>query len=253
MASHLPHWVWRLAARTTVLFGLGCAVVIWGLLGPAATVACASIPVALVAAAGGRSVSGSVRLGWTVALILVASGGLVAAFGWAGVLLIAIVTSTSPLARIVLQTGTAMAILQQGLPWQEGAVCLEQVERVTADPDSVLGSSPPPLVLLAGLPAGETVGGLDDQALCEAWRRSYVCLEACSTDASRHEVVARRQLYLDELIRRHPVEARRWLDAGARAAGNPLPFLERPIEELPPRHRRSGEMDPGVERSDGAA
>ena len=252
MARQLPHQVWRLAAGATVILGLGCSVVVWGLLGPVATVICASIPVAVVAAAGGRTVSGSVRLGCTVALVLVASGGLVAACGWAGVLLLAIVTWTSPLARIVLKMGPVLAALRQGVPWEE-AMRIEQQEPAGSSRDPVRGSGPPSLVLLAGMPTDEGVARLDDHALCEAWRRSYVRLEACSTNAARSEVVRRRQVYLDELIRRHPVEARRWLEAGARAAGNPLPFLERPLRDR--RHSQGRGLDegPGVERSDGAA
>jgi hypothetical protein len=253
MARHLPHPVWRVAARITVLFGLGCAIGVWGLLGPVATVVVTCIPVAFVTAAGGRKVSGSVRLGWNVALVLVASGGLVAACGWAGVLLLAIVTSTSPLARIALKSGPVLVALRRGVPWEE-AVRIDHQEPAASHPEPVRGSAPPPLLLLAGMPAADGVASLDDHALCEAWRRSYVCLEACSTTAARHEVVRRRQLYLDELIRRHPAEARRWLEAGARAAGNPLPFLERPTRDR--RLSQGGgleEMGPGVERSDGAA
>jgi hypothetical protein len=253
MASRPAHQPWRLAAGTTVILGLGCAVFVWGLLGVVATVVCTSIPVALVAAAGGRDMSGSVRLGWNVSVVLMASAGLVAACGWAGVLLLVIVTSTSPLARIALKSGPVLVAMRRGVPWEE-AVRIDQQEPAESHPERVRGNAPPPLLLLAGMPAADGVASLDDHALCEAWRRSYVCLEACSTTAARHEVVRRRQLYLDELIRRHPAEARRWLDAGARAAGNPLPFLERPIRDQ--RLSQGGgldEMRPGVERSDGAA
>jgi hypothetical protein len=253
MSRQLPHRVWRLAAGATVLLGLGCALMVWGLLGPVATVGVAWIPVALVAAAWGRSVSGSVRLGSTVALVLVASGGLVAAFGWAGVLLLAILLWTSPLARIALKSGQGLTALRREVRWEE-AGRIDQREPAESHPEPVRGSGPPSLVLLAGMPTADGVASLDDHALCEAWRRSYVCLEGCSTNAARHEVVRRRQLYLDELIRRHPAESRRWLEAGARAAGNPLPFLQRPIPDQ--RLSRGGgldEMGPGVERSDGAA
>jgi hypothetical protein len=241
------------AARITVLLGLGCALGVWGLLGPLATVVFTCIPAALVAAAGGRSVRGCVRLGWTVALVVVACGGLVAVCGWAGVLLLAIVTWTSPLARIALKSGPVLAALRQGVPWEEAARIGQQAP-AESHPEPVRGNGPPSLVLLAGMPTADGVASLDDHALCEAWRRSYVCLEACATSAARHEVVRRRQLYLDELIRRHPAEARRWLGAGARAAGNPLPFLERPIRDR--RLSQGGGLDdmgPGVERSDGAA
>src|SRR4051794_19303770 len=73
--------------------------------------------------------------------------------------------------------------------------------------------------------------GLDDPALCNAWRSSYVCLQASRDADAWLEVVRLRQLYLDELARRHPVEVRHWLAAGARAGSNPLPYISRPQGE----------------------
>ena len=78
------------------------------------------------------------------------------------------------------------------------------------------------------MPNADGVPALDDGALCQAWRRSYVRLEASRAAEARLEVVRLRQVYLDELVRRHPAEVRQWLGSGARAAGNPLPFIRRP-------------------------
>jgi hypothetical protein len=91
----------------------------------------------------------------------------------------------------------------------------------------------------AGLPPAEELEALDDPALCQAWRRSFVQLQACRSVRRRSEVVALRQLYLDEMARRHPIQLRRWLQSGARAAGNPLPFLRRRTTET---DRRSADL-----------
>jgi hypothetical protein len=79
------------------------------------------------------------------------------------------------------------------------------------------------------LPTDDSVTTLDDEALCRAWRRSYLQLDASGIGSRRLAVVRLRELYLDELSRRHPAEVRQWLASGARAAGNPLPFLRRPV------------------------
>jgi hypothetical protein len=84
------------------------------------------------------------------------------------------------------------------------------------------------MLSVADLPDADGLPGLDDGAICVAWRRSYLHLEVAPPAGRRLEVVRLRQLYLDELSRRHPAQVRRWLASGARAAGNPLPFLERP-------------------------
>jgi hypothetical protein len=72
----------------------------------------------------------------------------------------------------------------------------------------------------------EDLSGLDDWALCLAWRRSFGRLEAASTAAERLMVVEQRQGYLDELHRRAPDGVAAWLASGARAAGNPLPYVD---------------------------
>jgi hypothetical protein len=98
-------------------------------------------------------------------------------------------------------------------------------------PRDATGGSVTTVVALAGMPGAEGVPALDDGALCQAWRRSYVRLEASRAADARLEVVRLRQVYLDELVRRHPAEVRHWLESGARAAGNPLPFIRRPCRD----------------------
>jgi hypothetical protein len=67
--------------------------------------------------------------------------------------------------------------------------------------------------------------GLSDEALCHAWRRSFVMLERAASVVSRTRVVAHRQLLLEELEHRHPEELQAWFDAGGRAASGPERFL----------------------------
>jgi MFS family permease len=67
---------------------------------------------------------------------------------------------------------------------------------------------------------------LDDDALCWAWRRSYVVLQRSSSESTRLHVVEVRQAYLDELERRNAMGLTAWLASGARAAGNPSRFIQ---------------------------
>lgn len=67
---------------------------------------------------------------------------------------------------------------------------------------------------------------LDDDALCWAWRRSYVVLQRSRSEATRLHVVEVRQTYLDELERRNAMGLAAWLASGARAAGNPSRFIQ---------------------------
>lgn len=72
---------------------------------------------------------------------------------------------------------------------------------------------------------GPEPNGLIDLELCLAWRRSFVTLRHASDARDRLGVVELRQRYLDELEQRHPFCFRRWLDSGARAAGDPSRYL----------------------------
>jgi hypothetical protein len=67
---------------------------------------------------------------------------------------------------------------------------------------------------------------LDDASLCLAWRRSFVLLHQRTSVIKQMSLVQQRQEYLDELERRSPYGLAAWLDSGARASGNPLPYLK---------------------------
>ena len=71
----------------------------------------------------------------------------------------------------------------------------------------------------------ESLSDLEDEALCQAWRRSFRLLEGTTGIEELAFLAELRGRYLDELDRRHPDGVSRWLASGARAAGNPLPYL----------------------------
>jgi hypothetical protein len=222
--------VWSLAAGMTIALGLACDIVIWGVWGSLWSAVGLCIPAFLVAFALELGVRTSVRIGVKVGLALVACGGLVAAFGWSGVLLVLMVTATSPLARTLLRTGRLRSVLRQagGLDEASRGEALRSQDGLGTRATGAADGSLRTLISLPDIPGADGVPALDDRALCEAWRRSYVRLDASRAAAARLEVVRLRQAYLDELVRRHPAEVQHWLDSGARAAGNPLPFLKRP-------------------------
>lgn len=66
---------------------------------------------------------------------------------------------------------------------------------------------------------------LTDEQLCQGWRASYLALQARSSAEQILRTVEERQRYLDEFERRNPRGLTAWLASGARAAGNPLPYL----------------------------
>jgi hypothetical protein len=64
-----------------------------------------------------------------------------------------------------------------------------------------------------------------DEQLCRAWRASYRSLQERPSGTDMMRAVEERQSILDELERRNPRALAAWLASGARAAGNPLPYL----------------------------
>jgi hypothetical protein len=72
--------------------------------------------------------------------------------------------------------------------------------------------------------------GLTDEQLCQAWCASYRALRDGSSGIQMMDAVAVRQCFLDEFERRNSRGLAAWLASGARAAGNPLPYLtESPV------------------------
>jgi hypothetical protein len=73
------------------------------------------------------------------------------------------------------------------------------------------------------LPADPATLSTDE--LCRAWRVSYLLLETARDPEALEHAAQLRRRYLDELARRHPEGFRRWLDDGARAAGDPSRYV----------------------------
>ena len=69
---------------------------------------------------------------------------------------------------------------------------------------------------------------LDLDDLCLSWRRSYLHLLDAGATAAEEVVVEYRQHILDEIRHRDARGLYRWLASSPRAAGNPLPYLQRP-------------------------
>jgi hypothetical protein len=74
----------------------------------------------------------------------------------------------------------------------------------------------------------EQVRAMDTDELCRCWRVSYLSLVAARRAHELAEVLRVRQLYLDELHRRHPTALEAWFAAGGRAASGPERFLRGP-------------------------
>jgi hypothetical protein len=156
----------------------------------------------------------SLRRALDATLALLGTAGMVTALGWSGAGLLGLLVAT----RLFLHlSADDPASRDEAQVWTVSAI-----DPVTPQVDAV------------------SLRQLDDHDLCQAWRRSFRELETSSL-ARRCEVVGRRQLYLDELERRHPAALRRWLTSGGRAAGNPLRYLAR--SSLTPEDDR-GETPP---------
>ena len=79
--------------------------------------------------------------------------------------------------------------------------------------------------LLEQGPTPGLIAAMDDAALCVAWQRSFGMLSAASTVGERMLVAHLRQLYLDELDRRHPSSLATWLRTLPAASSGPERFL----------------------------
>ncbi|HET8560469.1 MAG TPA: hypothetical protein VFL69_08140 [Marmoricola sp.] len=216
------HRVWSLCARTTVGLGLLCLLVLWPnpwlLLVEAALVTMRAV----AALAPRRRTLKALRPAGSVALALLGAVGLIALLGWAGTFMVALVG----LGGILLgreprhRPGRRDHRPAGGRP---GATA-----RPEPRPSTVPAADRTDGLRELGLPGADTLPDITDSDLCHAWRRSFVELQTSRSVTRRMRVVQLRQLYLDELDRRHPKQLRTWFASGARAAGNPLPYLGRP-------------------------
>ncbi|HET6985798.1 MAG TPA: hypothetical protein VFI00_04245 [Kribbella sp.] len=203
---------WCVYLATTA--GLLCVIASWGLGSAVISVVVVATATAVVASSvwgadGRREVPRIVRVTVGVGLMAPAAVGLIAVFGIAGVLLVLALAATTP-------------ALRSRIPGRRHAHGDPPVTR--PEPPTPRGPATSVADGPAAGPARE-LGSLDDEALCWAWRRSFRLLEAARSATDRLSVVELRQQYLDELHRRCPEGFAAWLAAGARASGNPLPYV----------------------------
>jgi hypothetical protein len=144
-----------------------------------------------------------------------AAVGLIMGLGLAGVVWILALTVT---ARAVRARVLARLVGDRGRPGAD--------QPSTPRPAPVEGPATS-IVLPPAATELSALRDLDDEALCLAWRRSFVHLQRAMSPSSRLCHVQHRQRILDELERRSPDGLAAWLASGCRAAGNPLPYLVR--------------------------
>ena len=214
------HRIWALGAWATAGLGLLFTLVLW----PSPRLLAFE---ALLC--GAVFVSPTLRAAWVrtlrwccfVVIALLGSVGLIGVLGGAGVLLAMAVGGSGILLERSLPRGHPSS---PATPGHHLSAARSRLQHAGARSHAEGRRA---------LPGADDIADIDDSALCHAWRHSFVRLESSSSLSQRLRLVELRQLYLDELDRRHPVQLRSWFASGARAAGNPLPYLRRPTD--PPR------------------
>jgi hypothetical protein len=199
----------------TVTAGLVCAIANWGLARVLISVFVVATVTAVIASStweghGRPAALSVVRVTLAIALIMPAAVGLIAALGFAGVLIVLALAVTTPALTSRVRSrrrvqGDSPAVRPQPARPRDPATSL--ADGPAAAPERALSS-------------------LADVELCLVWRQSFLLLETARTAAERQSVVEQRQLYLDELHRRSPEGFAAWLASGARASGNPFPYVD---------------------------
>jgi hypothetical protein len=196
---------WRGAARAALVLGSACAAATWGI-GPAASVAAVAMIVGLSVGimVDIRTVRLALHHSAVAVGVLLTAGAVLGSLAWTDALLL-----------VPLVAAGWLLVATPGPPEEPDTTrkFLERPDDLPAfpDPESEL----------------ELLHALSDDELCRQWRFSFTALADAGTPGLRADVVRARQLYLDEIERRHPQDLQAWLASGARAAGNPMPFLGR--------------------------
>ena len=199
--------VWLPAFRVCVLVGLLCAAYAMGwhlafAVGVSLTLISTSVVACALADRGISYLTRCCAYGTRAGVAATATLGVMIVSPGLGVLVLATLFATHPFVRM----------------WLSGLVG-SSPQSMSAEPmpDSALDDVP-------------------DDALCAAWRRSFLALQEATTATARAKVVMARQSYLDELTRRNPEAMSAWLSSGAGAASSPLPFLGSRGEDPPEPH-----------------
>lgn len=227
--------VWRWASRLTVAVGLLCAVASQGWAMSLAEMLtfglCAGVVAGGILASDGWSAAPRLtRITLWTGAALTAAGGIVAVCGPVGALWLLALVGISPAARYCITH--RRFLLEDDATASTGSTGQGPVSR---SPDRIArprpAAAPPEQHLGRELDPepdhelGRDLESVDDATLCQAWRRSFLKLEAAHSGQDRVALVAQRQRYLDELQRRCPDGVAAWLASGARASSNPMPFL----------------------------
>ena len=161
-------------------------------------------------------------IGVAAAVAVVALIGWSLLMGFVGVLLVLLIALSSP---------PAVRGAHRLARWARRGTRREQLQEL-ADPPRYGGVMTAPsrsAVVLDDLPVvscpARPPAAMDDEELCWAWRVSYVALQHAPSVPARLGAVQTRQQYLDELERRNPEGLTAWLYSGARAAGDPRPYI----------------------------
>lgn len=160
-------------------------------------------------------------------VLLAAAALLLAAEPWLATLVVSLglATSTRPVAWVRAAVRNERALVRTRTPARPAARTRSRSSR--ADMQHPTADAAP----------GETDAAeafacllrcLDDSELCRAWSRSFAGVHHAASSSELARVAAVRQLYLDELSRRHPDGMRAWLGTGPRPSGDPTRFLSAP-------------------------
>jgi hypothetical protein len=189
--------------------------------------------------------AGLIAGGLVVALLAAACVGALAALitedgdrtsraAWSGAGAAAVVTSAVAVGALATLSVAALMAATSPVVLRAVSRAVRRGHRTaTAQPDV---GEPPAVQTFETL-----VGALDDSQLCRAWRSSWEVLAQTTDVASRLELVTLRQVYLDELQRRHPAGFTAWLDSGAGPLGDPSRYLAGPgADTTAPRRDEAG-------------
>lgn len=75
------------------------------------------------------------------------------------------------------------------------------------------------------MPPDDVLAEISTRQLCRDWRASYTALQRSCDPAAAARLVHTRLCYLNEMERRDRAGFKRWIDSGARAAGDPGTYL----------------------------
>ncbi|MDQ3615775.1 MAG: hypothetical protein M3393_03960 [Actinomycetota bacterium] len=214
--------IWLALWATVVLFGVGLGFLIWSPIPFLTMLTIAATLVAMVSIGFHRS-DGPSPLPRAESTRLACTRGAFAGLGLVAIAAIGSVAPTLLVPVLVLAVATS--------PWV-AAFCagrsgaLDLAPTVTDEP--ALAMPMTSAVLVA------SVVPLSDRELCRAWRASFDALQTANSARSWEQIVALRQVYLDEIERRNPCVLNAWLASEPRAAGSPDKYFLQAREEGTP-------------------